>query len=377
MNSKTRRLLIAVLVVVCAAVAIWWWNQEWVLRNEYVLQPGNDNIVYSHRFYAAERLLKRLQIDAEGIRSLSNIAGLGRKDTLLLNTSSYLLGQRRGEELLQWVADGGHLIFAVGRSYDPAGLDGDTLLDALALMVEETDTPATVVNTRIDNGAQSMRVYFDARFELRDEKGYAFRRIADDQHTYLLQYGWDEGLITVLSSLRMFDNNSIDEYDHADFFWYLLRQQREPGKVWLQYAPQVPSLLELLWQYAWMLILALCLTLAAIIWSSNLAFGPKLLIRDSGQRRLAEHLRASARFLWRQGASETLIDAVRERVRQKLQQRHPHWQQLTDLQRIDYIAGLTDIKPEQINAALFIKANSNVHDFQQIIRTLNRIETKV
>jgi hypothetical protein len=251
------------------------------------------------------------------------------------------------------------------------------MLDALALDVVDTHD-ASGHTLGIDlNHADALRVRFYSRYHLLDRDHYAFLNIAENGRTYILRYHWGDGFITVISDLSVFDNSRIADYEHADFLWALLHADRPPGTVWLQYAPQVPSLLELLWQHAWMFLLALLLLLAAIIWAGNLRLGPQWLEPTRGQRSLAEHIHASGRFLWRHGNPETLLNAAREHTLLHLRRRHPNWQTLSETERIGQIARSTGLSETSIETALSGTGSPlSAQEFQQIIRLLKRIENQ-
>jgi hypothetical protein len=321
------------------------------------------------------------------MRHLVDVSELHAGDTLILNTPSHFIGERRADALLNWVNNGGHLIFSVHDSYDSQRPEAagftitdtrDTLLQALQLVVRETSYRTTLIDlSNVVEQAGPLQVKFQSGFDLQDPQQYAFQTAADDERTWLLRYSWGNGVISVFSDLGVFDNDRVADYDHADFLWALLHAGRSPGKVWLQYAPQVPSLLELLWRHAWMFIVALLLTMAALIWAGNLRLGPRLIEYTSEQRSLTDHLRASGRFLWRRGAPDVLLEAVRERTLQRLRRRYPHWQTLTDTERIEHIVHLTGLPPERINTALLRAGSVNAGEFQQIIRLLKRIGNEV
>jgi hypothetical protein len=375
-------------VLIVTVILIWWLQQDFIVQDEYVLQPGNDGISVYNRFYAAQRLLERSGLETQSVRNLPDAAALQATDTLILNTPGQFISERRAGGLLDWVNKGGHLIFSVqhaydGRQHDDAGSffsagNRATLLQTLELVVTETGYRTTVLDLgELGDTAVPLQVKFQSTFDLHDPQQYAFWQAGDGGRTYLLRYNWGDGAISVFTDLGVFDNNRIGDYAHADFLWALLHAGGTPGKVWLQYAPQMPSLFELLWRHAWMFIIAMLLTLAAVIWAGNLRLGPELHEYTGEQRRLSDHLRASGRFLWRRGAPEALLEAARERTLQRLRRHHPHWQTLTDDERIGHIVNLTGLERARVHSALFREGGVNAAEFQQIIRLLKRIGNEV
>ena len=136
------------------------------------------------------------------------------------------------------------------------------------------------------------------------------------QHPYQPGQGRDH-LLNPLANERLID------HDHADFLWALFQQNPPGGAFWLQYRTLAPSLAHLLWQYAWMPLLGVLLTLLAMLWRSSRRLGPVLIPRSGEQRRLAEHLQASSRFLWRHGAGPMLLQAARHYAQRRMERRRP------------------------------------------------------
>ena len=126
--------------------------------------------------------------------------------------------------------------------------------------------------------------------------------------------------MTLLTDMDVFTNNRLADHDHADFLWALV-ERRPGGQVWLQYQTMIPSLAHLLWRHAWMPLLGLLLTLLAALWRYSRRLGPLWVPRSAEQRRLAEHLQASSRFLWRHGAGPVLLQATRQYTLRLLERR--------------------------------------------------------
>jgi hypothetical protein len=63
--------------------------------------------------------------------------------------------------------------------------------------------------------------------------------------------------------------------------------------------------------------------LLATLWRYSRRLGPLLIPRSGEQRRLAEHLQASSRFLWRHGAGPMLLQAARHYTQCRRDRRQP------------------------------------------------------
>ena len=377
----------AVLIFACGLL-IWWLSQNLVQEQRYALRQASGKALYNP-FYAAEQLLRQLDVEATSVRRLPKRSSMGPNDVLLMRTPSFTLSGREVDELLDWVDGGGQLLFAVYRYYQPGqsetdgSSDGtnvgpsDALLDFLAVTVEDFLDPfQSVVEVEVTAQVQPLVLSIRQQFVLRAEADYATTVIDADGKPLMLEFGFGEGRIAVISDMAFLNNRRIGEYDHSDFFWQWLTAWGPPEQVWLQYKPYVPGLFELLWRYAWPLLIGLLLTLAALLWASSQRLGPILLPPGGGQRSLIEHIRASGQFLWRQKQGHKLLAAAQQRVLQRVARKHTGWYQLNAAQQAAYIASWSDLTEQQINFALQPHSKLSRHEFMTIMQHLNQIGKK-
>lgn len=309
----TRRRLVLVgistLALLIAGGAGLWLSQNLVKHSEEVW-IGYGEAAQRNPFYVADRLLTRLGRAVRSVRRPRDLPPtLDPADTVLMTIPSHMLGAAETERWLAWVDRGGHLLIGVRREHEP-GQSGDPLLNALATRSHAPtqcalDQPVPV---QPDPATPPLQVDFHAGLRL---NGDFWRAIQ-----------WGQGQVTLLTDWGLFANGRIKDHDHAGFLWALM--QRNPGgAIWLQYRMQPPSLMQLLWERAWMPLIGLILTLLAALWHYSRRLGPILAPRSGAQRRLVEHLDASSRFLWRRGAGPTLLHAARHYTLRRLQRRQP------------------------------------------------------
>lgn len=282
-----------------------WLNQHLVKRSESVY-TGYGEAAQHNPFYAADRLLTRLGLTVHSVRRLADLPDpLTAADAILVATPTYALSAADSQRLLDWVAQGGHLLIGVQHEYEP-GQGHDHLLNPLEAQSRRAESVSTdPIPVQLDATQLPLHVQFRSKLRLNE--------------AFWQQYQWDGGLITLLVDMDLFTNGRLAEHDHADFLWALLQQQNRNGQVWLQYQMLTPSLAQLLWQYAWMPLLGLLLTLLAVLWRYSRRLGPLLVPRSGEHRRLAEHLHASSRFLWRHGAGPALLQAARQYTLRRLE----------------------------------------------------------
>ena len=285
------------LLALFAAVGLFLWLYENLTQHGEEVYIGFDETVARNPFHTAEQLLTRLGRAARGVRRLADLPEpLAAEDTVLVAVPTYVLSAAESQRLLDWVARGGHLIISVRHEYEP-DRGRDHLLNHFAVRSHAAEPPTPEPETvTLDAATPPFQVRFQSSLRLNE----AFWR----------QYHWGQGRVTLLTDIGIFSNARLPDHDHADFFW-ALSQQNPIGQVWLQYRMLLPSLAQLLWQHAWMPLLGLTLALLAALWRYSRRLGPLLAPRAAEQRRLAEHLHASSRFLWRHGAGPTLLQAAR------------------------------------------------------------------
>ncbi len=296
------------LLTLLVAVAGGWWLQQNLVQDSREEWTGYSETVRRNPLYLAERLLIRLGRTAHSVRRLQDLpADLKTADTVLMTAPSFVLSAAETRRWLAWVAQGGHLLIRVEREHEP-GQSGDHLLNALQVRSHKPEqcAPGGPSAVQPDPARPPLHVRFAGNLRLNTDGWQAL--------------AWGQGQVTLLTDLNMFANTQLDDYEHAGFLWALL--QRNPdGAIWLQYQMQLPSLLQLLWERAWVALIVLLLTLLATLWHASRRLGPLLAPRADAQRRLVEHLDASSRFLWRRGAGPVLLQAARHYTLRRIQRR--------------------------------------------------------
>lgn len=295
------------LALFVAGGLVLWLSQNLVKRSEEVF-TGYGEAARRNPFYLAERLLARMGVTVHSVRRLDELPDpLDPADTLLVAIPTYALGAGEAQRLLNWVARGGHLIIGVRHAHQP-GQGFDHLLNPLQINSQRTESPtAGPVPVQMDPAMPPLRVRFGSDLRLNDAFWQPVR--------------WGRGQVTLLTDIELFANSRLADHDHADFLWALFQRDNSGGALWLQYRMLAPSLAQLLWRHAWMPLLGLILTLLAALWRYSRRLGPVLVPRSGERRRLAEHLQASARFLWRHGAGPVLLQAARQYTLRRLERR--------------------------------------------------------
>ena len=141
--------------------------------------------------------------------------------------------------------------------------------------------------------------------------------------------------------------------DHAEFAWRLVSGSTPDKPALMFLRIESPSLWSWLSENAWpVLVTALVLF---FIWLGRIMprFGPLEPEAPPVRRSLAEHLRASGRYVWSRGDVGPLVDAVRDRV----------WR--TALRRRGGLKGLAHSKAQATLAEIAARPLATVHDAMQ------------
>lgn len=361
----SRRQLAALLLLAMLLAGVLAFIASRMTSYQEIVEHGPAPQVRSTPYLAAEQFLAKQARTVIRAESLTALAELQPDKQILL-----LLGDRgemtatQSEQLLEWVANGGHLVFVAERIWDErASSSGDLLLDALGLQQYETipeksaEPPRAL--SKAENAAKLTRLYlenenapayldFDTGFHLYDaqKKAHAWANSPGATHMLQLQHG--AGLITALTDSWIWQNDRIDQYDHAWLLWYLT-QDRE---VTFIYSTAHDSLAEQLLRHFPEALFALLLTLALTAWHLSHRLGPLIDTGDRGRRRLEEHIRASADFLYRRAGQSHLLTGLQDDIVRKAQRRHPGFETLAREQQCQVLATSSGLPAVTIHQAM-------------------------
>jgi hypothetical protein len=201
--------------------------------------------------------------------------------------------------------------------------------------------------------------------------------VKDNVGQYLMQFPLEQGLLTVLTSTTIFNNEQISQYDHARFLHYLVQQQGHNAGVWLIRVDDMPPLWQWLWTNAWYLMFSLSFLLFLWLWRAPLRFGP-LLNDDSTERRsLLEHIQASGYYRWHNKQSGYLLAKVQDVLWVKIQISHPAVRRENELQAYVKLEEITGIDGALIKQALMVVEHVSEQEFLKRVRVLEVIRKKL
>ncbi|NOY24274.1 MAG: DUF4350 domain-containing protein [Oligoflexia bacterium] len=269
-------------------------------------------------------------LDKLGVPTVSRY-GLGalpsRDSVILLLSDQREVRRDCWQRASDWVIGGGHLVITAdtlwsdvdgsapdtGASADPAEMDViENHLGMVAVRSAATEAFLTGPQGRI------RELFAPPVRALRSQVQPGAAWLASDQQAWAMRFDYGDGLVTVITSARVFDNNTLGQADHALLAWDLLqREGQPPDQVVMVLAGESLSLLAVLWRAASpLLISALVLTLV-FAWRGAVRAAPVHPAPAPARRDLMEHIEASGTWLWRRGLRDQLIEGGRAAIRRR------------------------------------------------------------
>lgn len=196
----------------------------------------------------------------------------------------------------------------------------------------------------------------------------------DKSHEHLLYFDIGEGSVTITSDNHIWSNQRIDCHDHAYGLWRLINPE---GRVWFLINQDAPSLASILWRNASYGVSAGIIALILWLWANSVRFGPVLVVEQSGRRSLAEHIYASAMLLWRKQQHPQSLNLLRKEIFDRLDEQHPHLNQPSGDQRMEFLHHITGIAQTDIKQALFADGLHHPQEFAAAIAHLQTIRKQL
>lgn len=163
----------------------------------------------------------------------------------------------------------------------------------------------------------------------------------DEYGIHFLQLEVGQGMVSVLSDSLLWQSDQIGKFDHA-FFLRMLARDVNGARI--LYGTRMPSLVTLIWRHASPLVIASALWLIAWLIYRGRRFGPIVQQQIAVRRSVAEHILASANYLWLGGWRASLLTPVRDDINRQAHRTIPNYEQLdeaTQYQRLNSYSGIS------------------------------------
>lgn len=374
---------------------------------EETLEHGASPEARANDYLAAEHFLRQQKISvtrADNLQVLQKLPAAGH--TLMLLGSRHNMTPRQTRQVLDWAAQGGHLLFVAESIWDEEHEKSDDLLldslgihqllsedlddegdeDSAALEEEDSsaseeqdaaDLPTDEAETEIaeddteasesedDSEAETDRypeltklylqdeeapayVDFDTEFHLYDAQNRAHAWANSGDSTHMLQLDHGKGLITVLTDSWIWQNANIADYDNAWLLWYL----SQDSSVTLLYSNERDDLFSQLLRHFPAALVALALLIALLLWHVGMRHGPLQAPPGHTRRQLEEHLRGSADFILRRVGQAHLLQSLQRDIQRRARRRHPGFERLAVAEQWQILGRLTRISTSAISQAM-------------------------
>ncbi|HSC84018.1 MAG TPA: DUF4350 domain-containing protein [Pseudomonas sp.] len=373
---------------------------------EETVEHGASPEARANDYLAAEHFLRQQKIAvsrADSLAVLKHLPPAGH--TLMLLGSRHNMTPRQTHLLLDWAAQGGHLLFVAESIWDEdAGKSDDLLLDSLGIhqllsedldeesdehseaiededsstAAEEDDSAAMATDDSAEHATDSdsdeaksdadaeedrypelTKLYleneeapayidFDTEFHLYDaqNRAHAWANSADSTHMLQLDHG--KGLVTVLTDAWIWQNAHIADYDNAWLLWYL----SQDSDVTLLYSNERDDLFSQLLRHFPAALVALALLIGLLLWHVGMRHGPLQAPPSHARRQLEEHLRGSADFLLRRVGQAHLLQNLQRDIQRRARRRHPGFERLPVAEQWQILGRLSRIPTSAISQAM-------------------------
>lgn len=374
---------------------------------EEVVEHGASPEARANDYLAAEYFLRQQKISvsrADNLQVLKELPAAGH--TLMLLGSRHNMPPRQTRQVLDWAAQGGHLLFVAESIWnEETGKSDDLLLDSLGihqLLSEDLDDenedstatdeedsaapseeelsaeqPADEADAQSagddsdtapaedegtaeeDRYPELTKLYlqdedapayvdFDTSFHLYDAQNRAHAWANSGDSTHMLQLDHGKGLITVLTDSWIWQNDNITQYDNAWLLWYL----SQDSSVTLLYSNERDDLFSQLLHNFPAALVALALLVTLLLWHVGMRHGPLQAPPAHARRQLEEHLRGSADFILRRVGQAYLLQNLQRDIQRRARRRHPGFERLAVAEQWQILSRLTRIPTSAISQTM-------------------------
>ncbi len=311
----------------------------------------------SNAFLAAKRLLEKYDHEVDQRNGLGDL-DYDTSTVFLAPSSLNTVG--RAKRLMDWVEQGGHLVFMISGGeksgndfqmsaspwsmFDEKSSGMEYLFEQLSVAVVDWDTEpensllvsmdrddweAMEEEDRVLLGSEVSEITLShKKLKLHHwaEKGLIYDvqfsgdmgsndEPSGNKHRFLsLEHGL--GRVTILSDARPLRNRYIGQADHAQLLLNLAQLSRPGTVVFTNGAGE--GFFSLVWRYFWMAVIAVAVAVIFWLWKNLPRFGPKQDIPDSHMREYLGQVRGIGRFLWRNKRDDALLGAMRRNIQRRL-----------------------------------------------------------
>ena len=343
--------------------------------------PQSHN-VRTNPYYAAELMFNELSLQANSSRYLATLPST--EDTIILFSPKDIEETISRRELLNWVREGGHLLFAFeegnslyGRTLSPEegnSLYGRTLSSTEFRLLYSEDWFVITPDSRefsINPGRAS--IFLEEENEICWEISSSNNIFSPrERNCWAKTRDLGEGKITVFSTSFLFTNHFIGRAENAELLWSLVSIDTS-RKVVIVFEGKRATLKVLILRHARLAVISLIALIAMTIWHTSAQFGPLARTPEPIRRSLMEHIKASAAMHWRLKQQNILLETVRSDVLIVLKKKLPQLQNMDLEEAVKIIVQESHFVSSDVSFALLEPASTDPQKFIRLMQNLQSL----
>lgn len=381
-------------------------------------------------FLAAEMLLKENGHKAERTPTLGKLPDANQG--IVFTSTEAGVPEGRAKQLLSWVARGGHLVYCIAGSMPYNDWSGgsdffinfgsderpDPILTKLGVKLNDhrpkidlkgkKKVTTTKTKKRGPKDKDSGKTKNDKEkeaarlgdtvatkdlkwngqtyaMELSDKitftPGHALRSgewaTTGDEESSILSLPHGAGRITLLNHARPLRNKHLGDHDHAAWLVALAGENRHEIKDVRFVVGMTASFWTLLWQRAWMPLVALAFFIAVWLWKNARRFGPIMPLELSETKHFTDHVSALGQFFFRLRRGDVLLKSAADAVRSRFRQRFPQLTGGGDEAIIPRLSEQSGLSHERVQAALAAHPPGQNHQLVRLLHDLQMLRKSI
>ena len=379
------------ILVTLGVVALLVWMARHMSFKEITVPTAFKGEALHNPFYAAVKFSEALGAQAAWERVFTVPAA---DSVIVLSSWNWTLSRPRRERIERWVESGGRLVVDASLIGDLAGFERWSGIGALKASGKSQDEDEEVEDSGDDPPAlleqfaprQCAALTEDGtRRELRvcgvnsTHSLTSARKIQwalrDGELIEALRTQVGRGSVTVLNATP-FRRREFFLGDHPTLFVRVTQLHR--GDSLLLFTEEDhASLLTLVWRFGAPVVLLLFAAVALALWRATARFGPPTAPAETARRSLAEQIRGTGRFALRFGGGQSLHGAEIRALRDVAIRRLPAFDRMSSAERVEALAGLSNIAAEELGPALNYSGTRSSHELRNAIAVIETARRRI
>ncbi len=217
-------------------------------------------------------------------------------------------------------------------------------------------------------------VLYHPYFSVEDPDAYLgykpFYWSGDEYGTHMMQFYIEEGLLTVMSDIEIWESSEIKYFEHAKLLDILITHDNAVNII---YGMQKPSLFTLMFRYAYELLLAFSLWLVAWLIYKGQRFGSVRKFEVTTRRSMKEHVHANAAYCWRGKFQDLLLNPVKKEIQTKASYCFTDYSLLTEDEQYQRLSECSGVNLADVKRLMNINNRLNEEEYLLVMQHMQKI----